>query len=103
MVANFGFGLAYVVLLVVVVLPAAGLYALTSSVVVAGGLGLIVFLAGVAVLKAMETIFAVALYNYATTGRGDGEFPEDTLRGAYVQRSQRGPFRPSGYWSSRVA
>jgi hypothetical protein len=102
-VANFGFGLAYVALFVVAALPAVGFFLLTASPVFAVIVGVFLFLCGVAVLKAMETIFTVALYNYAVTGRGDGDFPEETLRGAYVPREERGPFSPTGYWTRKIA
>jgi hypothetical protein len=99
-VANFGFGLAYFGLALIAVLPGAGLFFLTGSAVAAVAVGVIVFLCGLPVLKAMEVIFNVALYNFAATGRGDGDFPSETLRGAYVDRNDRGSFPSADYWSS---
>ncbi len=99
-VANFGFGLAYFGLMLLAAIPAVGLYALTGSVVLAVPVAVILFLCGLPVLKAMEVIFNVALYNYAATGRGGGDFSDDTLRAAYVDKDDRGSFPSTGYWSN---
>ena len=99
-VANFGFGLAYFGLVMLAAIPAFGLYALTGSVVLAVAVVVVLFLCGLPVLKAMEVIFNVALYNFAATGRGGGDFPDDTLRSAYVDRNDRGSFPSTGYWSN---
>jgi hypothetical protein len=45
-------------------------------------------------MRSLEAVFTVALYNYSTTGRGDGVFPDEFLRDAYVHKDDRGEFGP---------
>jgi hypothetical protein len=89
-VANFGFGVAYFLVAVLALGPAAGLYfglGATVLAIIAGGLLLSL---GFAVVKALEVIFLAALYDYAATGRVAGDYSDEMLSGAYVARKQRG-------------
>jgi hypothetical protein len=47
------------------------------------------------VVKSLETIFVTALYDYAATGRIGGDYNEQMIHSAYVQKNQRGG------WSKR--
>jgi len=91
-VAAFGFGIAYFLVALAAALPAALVFFVFGPVaaVVAGAA---VFLMGVAFVQCCETIFVVALYDYAVTGRANGEFPDRVLRGAYVRRAGLGEWR----------
>ena len=94
LVANFGFGIAYFFVAIVAILPAIALFVLTSSVVAAIVVGGLLYLAGGSLVKGMETVFTVALYNYAAAGRGDGDFPDEFLRDAFVYKTEKGKFGP---------
>jgi hypothetical protein len=50
---------------------------------------------GIALVKALETIFLTALYDYAATGRIGGDYTDAMLQGAYVAKGERGG------WSKR--
>ena len=94
LVANFGFGIAYFFVAIVAILPAAALFLLTSSAMAAIVVGGLLYLAGGSLVKGMETVFTVALYNYAAAGRGDGDFPDEFLRDAFVYKTDKGKFGP---------
>jgi Family of unknown function (DUF6159) len=93
-VSNFGFGLAYVLAALLALGPAALLYFGLGSTFLAivAGAGLLTF--SVATVKALETIFVVALYDYAVTGRIGNDFTGSMVRDAYVSKQDRGKFRP---------
>jgi hypothetical protein len=99
-VSNFGFGLAYVVVIVIAVVPT--LVALTAGTALAIVVGLFISLpmlvAGCAVLASMEGIFRAALYEYASSGSGS-MFPDEVLRRAYVSKGERGSWG-NGNWGS---
>jgi hypothetical protein len=94
LVANFGFGVVYFVLTVVAVAPAVLIYLATSSLVLPIAVGAWIYIFGGSMVRSLEAVFAVALYNYATSGHGDGVFPDEFLRDAYVHKSDRGRFGP---------
>jgi hypothetical protein len=94
LVANFGFGAAYFLVAVAAIVPAAGLYLLTSSIVLPIAVAAWIYVFGGSMVRSLESVFTVALYNYATSGRGDGDFPDEFLRDAYVYKSDRGKFGP---------
>jgi hypothetical protein len=95
MVANFGFGLAYGVVAMLALGPAALLYFGLGSTFLAFTAGVALLTLGVATVKALETIFVVTLYDYAATGRIGGGFSDSMVRDAYVSKQDRGRFRPS--------
>jgi len=94
-VATFGFGVAYFAVALVAALPAALLFMLLGPAAAAVAAAA-VFLMGVAFVQCCETIFVVALYDYAVTGRANGEFPDYVLRSAYVPK-------PRLKWQDRPA
>ncbi|HWO73245.1 MAG TPA: DUF6159 family protein [Dehalococcoidia bacterium] len=94
-VATFGFGVAYFAVAIVAALPAALLLMLLGPAAAAVAAAA-VFLMGVAFVQCCETIFVVALYDYAVTGRANGEFPDYVLRGAYAPK-------PRLKWQDRPA
>ncbi|HWC30879.1 MAG TPA: DUF6159 family protein [Dehalococcoidia bacterium] len=95
MVANFGFGVGYILVALIALGPAAGLYFGLGAQVLGVIVGGLLFTLGVAVVKSLETIFVTALYDYAATGRIGGDYNEQMIHGAYVQKNQRGG------WSKR--
>lgn len=94
LVANFGFGLAYGVVALVALGPAALLYFGLGSTFMAVTVGAAFITLGFAMVKALETIFTVALYDFAATGRIAGGFSDSMVREAYVSKQDRGRFRP---------
>jgi Family of unknown function (DUF6159) len=92
LVSNFGFGIAYFIVLVAGITPL--VLAATSSTAAAVVVGLLVTVpiiaGGVIVLVAMEGIFRAALYQYAATGEAPGMFPPHALRNAYVEKGKQG-------------
>jgi hypothetical protein len=92
LVANFGFGLAYLALVIIAIVPvviafmAAPALGIVSVVVY----GVPVIIGGTLVLYTMEGIFRTALYRFATTGEVTGGFSERMMRGAYVNKNDRG-------------
>jgi hypothetical protein len=94
LVANFGFGVVYFVLTVVAVVPAVLIYLATGSLILPIAVGAWIYIFGGSFMRSLEAVFTVALYNYATTGRGDGVFPDEFLRDAYVHKNDRGEFGP---------
>jgi hypothetical protein len=94
LVANFGFGMAYAMVAVLSVGPAALLYFGLGSTFLAVTAGVALFTLGLAVVKALETIFKVTLYDFAATGRIGGGYTDSMVRDAYVSKQDRGRFRP---------
>ena len=92
LVANFGFGIAYLLLLVAVIVPIvmAFLAAPALGIAVAVAYGAPALIGGILVLVTMEGIFRTALYRYATTGEVSAGFDERMMRGAYVDKNTRG-------------
>lgn len=78
--ASFGFGLVYVLALVVAIVPAALLFAVSPLLGIVVGVPLLALAMGT--VQALEGIFKAALYDYATGSTPHG-FDQDTLRGAY--------------------
>jgi len=103
MVANFGFGIAYVVVAAIALAPAALLYFGLGSLVLAILVGGLLITFGIAVVKALEVIFLTALYDYAATGRMGGDFNEQMIHGAYVAKNQRGGWSKRQYATSHRA
>ena len=95
LVANFGFGMAYAVVAVLALGPAALLYFGLGSMFLAVITGALLLTLGVAMVKALETIFVVTLYDYAATGRIGGGFSDSMVQDAYVSKQERGRFRPN--------
>jgi hypothetical protein len=97
-VANFGFTLAYVAVVVLAVIPIAIGAAIAPEAAIALGLlvSLPVAALGFAVLLAMDGIFKAALYQYATTGVAHNYFPTTVLSHAYVDKSDRGNWGSGG-------
>ena len=93
-VGNFGFGVWYMALLAVAILIAAGLVVVGASAGFAVLSATMLFALAVATLKCLETVFVVALYNYATVGESDGAFADEVLRSAYVLKQAKGRFGP---------
>jgi hypothetical protein len=98
-VANFGFGVAYFCLALVVIVPVALAFSASSAlgIVTLVLLGAPLFIAGALVLYTMESIFRTALYRFATSGDAAGGFNERVLRGAYVDKEQRGGWGSGAY------
>ena len=94
-VANFGFGIAYLIVAILALAPAAFAYFVLGSVVLAILAAGVLLTFGIAVVKALETIFMVALYDFAATGRIAGDYNDQMIHGAYVAKDER------GRWSSR--
>jgi hypothetical protein len=90
LVANFGFGVAYFLALLLAAGPAVLVYLALGSVVAAALVAALLLAFGVAVVKALQTIFLTALYDFAATGRIGGDFSETMVRDAYVGKDQRG-------------
>ncbi len=89
---NFGFGMVYIAMLgasILVGMLFIGLGAPTGFAVV---VAMMLFALAAATVKCLETVFMVALYNYATVGESDGAFSEDVLRAAYVFKNEKGRF-----------
>ncbi len=97
MVANFGFGIGYVFVVLVALAPAALLYFGLGSLVLAIVTGALLLTFGIAVVKALETIFLVALYDYAATGRIGSDFGDQIIQGAYVAKNERGGWNKGHY------
>jgi hypothetical protein len=96
-VANFGFGLGYVVVATIALAPAAALYFGFGSLVLAVLAGAALLVLGIATVKALETVFLVALYDFAATGRMGGDFNDAIVRDAYVEKKQRGAWKDHAY------
>ena len=94
-VANFSFGIAYLIVAILALAPAAFAYFVLGSVVLAILAAGVLLTFGIAVVKALETIFMVALYDFAATGRIAGDYYDQMIHGAYVAQDER------GRWSSR--
>jgi Family of unknown function (DUF6159) len=92
-VSNFGFGVAYVVVALLALGPAALLYFGLGSTFLSILVGAALMTFGFATIKALETIFLVALYDFAATGRIGGGFSDSMVRDAYVAKESRGRFR----------
>jgi hypothetical protein len=90
MVANFGFGIGYVLVALLGLGPAAAIYFGLGSVVLAILVGGLLLTFGFATVKALETIFLTALYDYAATGRIGGDYNDRMISGAYVAKNERG-------------
>jgi hypothetical protein len=92
LVANFGFGIAYVLLAVIAVLPVVVAFTMSTGLGIAAAMfyGAPLLIGGILVLFTMEGIFRTALYVYATTGDVAGGFNERMLRRAYVNKDDRG-------------
>ncbi len=86
---NFGYGVAYLLLAVLIATPAAGLYVATGSAATGLALAAIIALPGLTVLRTSEVVLGVALYYYAASG-DRGIAPERMLRFAYVPKARRG-------------
>jgi hypothetical protein len=97
MVANFGFGLGYLLVAAVALGPAALLYFGLDSLVLALLVGGALLTFGIAVVKALEVIYLTALYDYAATGRVGGDYSDQMLQGAYVGKKQRGGWNKQRY------
>ena len=93
MVANFGFGIGYVLVAIVALAPAAALYFGLGVLIPAVLVAAILLLFGFAMVKALEVIFTVALYDFAATGRISPEYSDQMIRGAYVDKSDKGRWR----------
>jgi hypothetical protein len=91
---NFGFGVLYVLLLAAALGLGGGLYMLGVPVTIAVFTSVVLFALLAATVKCLESVFIVALYNYACLGEPDGSFAEEVLRDAYVFKKARGRFRP---------
>ena len=94
LVGNFGFGMLYFALLLAALLVASGFILIGISTGVAAITAMMLFALAVATMKCLETVFIVALYNYATVGESDGAFSEDVLHEAYVFKNAKGRFGP---------
>jgi len=94
-VANFGFGIAYVLVAMLALGPAAALYFGLGSTFLAVTVGVALLTLGIALLKALECVFVVTLYDFAATGRIGGEFSDAMVQDAYVSKQNRGRFRAS--------
>ena len=103
LVANYGFGMAYVLVAVFALGPAAMVYFGLGSTFLAVSLGAVLLTLGLATVKSLDIIYKVTLYDYAATGRVGGGFSGSMVQDAYVSRQDRGPFRrdeperPAGY------
>lgn len=64
-----------------------------STIFLAVTLGAGLLTLAVALVKALEIIYRVALYDYAATGRIGGGFSESMVQDAYVSKRERGAFR----------
>lgn len=95
LVGNFGFALPYFALLATAITVGGVLLLLGASTGFAVVVAMMLFALAGATLKCLETVFIVALYNYATVGEPDGAFPEDMLRNAYVYKKAKGRFSPA--------
>ena len=78
--ASFGFGLVYVVAVLIAFLPAAALFAISPILGMLVGLPLVAVAIGT--VQALEGIFKAALYEFAN-GESPLEFDRQTLNGAY--------------------
>jgi hypothetical protein len=83
-VANFGFGLVYLVAALVAFLPAALLFALSPVVGIIVGVVLVAIALGI--VAALEGIFKVALFEYANEGMISEGFTREDLAGSYRPR-----------------
>jgi hypothetical protein len=92
LVANFGFGIAYLVLLATALLPVLVAFTMSTALGIAAAAvyGVPLLICGVLVLLTMDGIFRTALYRFATTGNANGGFSERMLRSAYVEKNKRG-------------
>ncbi len=79
-VSSFGFGLVYIVAVLIAVLPAAALFAVSPLIGIV--VGAITIPLAIGTVQAMEGIFKAALYEYAL-GEKPLEFDQNTLSGAY--------------------
>jgi hypothetical protein len=93
MVANFGFGIAYVLVALLAAGPAALFYFGLGSTFLAVTSAAVLLTVGFAMVKALEIIFTVTLYDYAATGRIGGGFSDSMVQDAYVSKQDRGRFR----------
>ena len=84
LVGNFGFGILYLGVGLIVAIPIGIAFAISPIV----GFIVAVPLAGLAIaaIQTMEGIFKAALYEYVAEGVTPELFPEDTLRDAYAPR-----------------
>lgn len=94
LVGNFGFGLLYFALLLAAIGVAGVFLFLGTSTGFAVIVAMMLFALAVATVKCLETVFIVALFNYATVGETDGAFTEEVLRNAYVYKKAKGRFGP---------
>ncbi len=78
--ANFGFGIIYIGVMLVVGLITATFSAITP--IIGIPIGVVVFAIGIGGVQAMEGIFKAALYEFAL-GESPLEFNRNTLSGAY--------------------
>ena len=92
LVGNFGFGVLYFALLVVSVLLSLVSHLAGVSSGVAVLCGMMLFALPATTLKCLETVFVLALYDYATRGETNGAFSESVLRKAYVYKHAKGNF-----------
>jgi hypothetical protein len=93
MVANFSFGLAYMIVAALALGPAALFYFGLGSTFMAITVGVALLTLGIATVKALETIFTVTLYDYAATGRIGGGFSDSMVQDAWVSKQDKGRFR----------
>ncbi|MBM3141251.1 MAG: hypothetical protein FJZ92_13865 [Chloroflexi bacterium] len=78
--ASFGFGIVYIVALLIAFAPAAALFAVAP---IAGlVLGVVLMALAMGAVMALEGIFKAALYQFAN-GEGSHEFDQRTLQSAY--------------------
>ena len=94
LVPNFGFGLVYTGLALLAIGVGAGSYAMTGSMGFSVIAALFSLTVAATTVRCLETLFTVALYNYATTGETDGVFPEEYLRDSFVYKNDKGKFGP---------
>ena len=85
---NFGIGLVFGLLILLVVLVGIGISAVLFSVAFAlGVIAVVLLVLAVCVLgligSALSGIFTIALYRYATQGNAGGFFDQGTLQGAF--------------------
>jgi hypothetical protein len=91
-VANFGFSLGYLAVILVAAVPVViGAAISTEAAIVLGVLiSLPVAAVGFAALQAMDGIFKAALYQFASGESGQSYFSRTALSHAYVEKGSRG-------------
>ena len=97
-VSNFGFTLAYIVVIIAAVIPVAIGAAIDPllAIVLGALISLPIVAVGFAAIMAMEGIFRAALYQFAAEGSASDYFPEGILRNAYVGKEDRGGWGSGG-------